>query len=317
MSKISFLEKNSFQNFTTQEQRQTKVIETLNGLKSENNDNDYSLSLSNEAKSLLSSNFKPINNILDKFYEKTGLEKVPQKELITQDAAITKEMIREEKKKSAEMHIGRDARNLLDAFHGGELIGQLPLQAISRMFEKRFTRYVDTLKDYVNEYGADKAFHERINRFLSKMNPDEDNAVANLIKEVTDKIFAGEEVLSGNSLNSKASEAFRKTFEKEIKQSEKADTDKREKIRKQLEATTESLKKNKEVLQDKIKKIRDQLQELKTDSKDSMKNATQIRQLEKELEQLQTQLNGVNEGLRNSNNMPPEGDWSDIGIEDW
>lgn len=166
-------------------------------------------------------------------------------------------------------------------------------------------------------FGPDQAFYEKVKTFLDEKNPNGDNATANLLLELMDKIYAGEKADTGAALASKADKAFGETYGAEIEASSKADAEKRQKFQKQMDATREGLSKQKEVLQDKIKKLQEQLRGLQVDGGNRLQNASQVRQVEKELEALSKQLSAVNTSIRNASGMPPEINWDDSGIIDW
>lgn len=311
-----------FRNYISRQEQSTKepLSNPLNAGEEPQQDRGYSLSVSDEARNLLfasAETHKNTNETLDKFYEAFGIDRNAPVELIAQDATPTEAELREKAKRNAELPIARDAQNLLDAFHGGQMIGQLPTEAISRMFEKRLTRYVNTLTAYVKEYGADKEFHQKIDTFLKMKNPNGDNAVANLIKELTNKIFAGEKVTTGDLLDGRAREAFYKTFPDEIEASDTAERKRREKIQNELDALHERLKAQKEVLQDKIKQLQEQIRCIEADENAAKENPSTLHQMKKELSKLESELQGVNDGLISSSSMPPEGDWEDMTIWDW
>lgn len=280
----------------------------------------YALAFSNEARSLLSTgNDQVANEALDAFLQENGIEESAEMPFETQE--ITEEMRlaqqQESKQNSMEMGIAWDVRDLMDGFKGGDLIGKLPLAAIQTMFEKRVVRFAKQLAAYVNEFGPNRDFYQKTKAYLDERNPNGDNATAQLILDLMDKIYAGEDVGSVGALRDTAATAFGRTFGEEIEASRNADDERRTKFQKQHDATLDRLNKQKEVLQDKIKKLQEELRAARVSGAPQLQSSSQAKALETELNKLWEQLTKLNEQIRNASGMPAEGDWEDAGILDW
>lgn len=252
---------------------------------------------------------KTVNQDLKFFCEENGIDtNLSREELESYIVVDTKEMKRERKKESDTIQMKFDINGLLDPFNKEAWIGELPTDAIMKMYEKKFYRYERELTEYIDKYGKDQNLYDTINAFLKENNKDGKNEVANLIQKVTDKIFAGDTEEAHKMIEDQALSAFANTFKDSIEKSKKVDNEKREKFKKDFQESNERINKQREVLRDKIKMLREKLLEMEKNSASS----DQIRLLEEELQVLETKLSNLH-----TQSMPPEPDPNDVSIYDW
>lgn len=252
---------------------------------------------------------KTVNQDLENFCKENGIDtSMSRDELESYIVVQTEEMKQDIAKNSDTIQMKFDLNGLLDPFHKDAWIGKLPTDHITKMYEKKFYRYAKELTAYIKKYGNDQELYDTINDFLKERNKDGKNEVANLIQQVTDKIFAGDTEAAHKMIEDQALLSFANTFKDTIEKSKKVDNEKREKFANDLQKTNERITKQMEALRDKIKILREKLLEMKKNAASS----DQIRMLEKELQELELRLSNLR-----IQGMPPEANPDDISIYDW
>lgn len=259
---------------------------------------------------------KVVSQDMKKFCVENGIDlsQVVEK-LESFNAERTEEMKRKDAMYSDSLDITYDAKDFVDAFNGGSFIGSYPPEAVYTMYEKRFNRYVRNLTDYIEKYGRDQELRQTIDNILNAKNPDGTNEVANLVKEITDRIYSGDTENLDRLIKDKAKEAYEHTYKNEIADATEAERKRREKSINQLKKIDEEIEKQRESLQDQIKKLQEKIleEEKKLSATDKTENE-QIRFLKKQLETLQEKLSG----LPITGGMPSDNqDWSDMPCMFW
>lgn len=259
---------------------------------------------------------KEVNQDLKKFCEDNGIDtNLSKAELETHIVIEREEMQRERDKKTEELSITSDVRCLLDAFNRGKHIGNLPSEAMYKMFEKRFYRYAKRLESYVDKYGKDQEVYQKIYDTLDKNNKDGSNQVASLIKAVTDKVISGNADTAHALIDDKARDVFTNTFREEIESTDEIIKKKEDKFQKKMQDTDEHIAKEKDALREKIKKIQEELQDLRKEvGTNGNKNDSRIQVLEKELEFYIKKLAGY---FDQGGTPTTQQDWDDISILEW
>lgn len=228
---------------------------------------------------------------------------------------MKQEQKRKEEKYTASLDITYDVKDFVDAFNGGSFIGSYPPEAVYTMYEKRFGRYVRNLTKYIEKYGHDPDLRQRIETILNAKNPDGTNEVANLVKEITDRIYSGDTETIDKLIKDKAKEAYEHTYKKEIEDANEAERKRRERSINQLRKIDEGIEKQRESLQDQVKKLQEKiLEEEKKLTLSGKAENEKIRFMKKQLEELKQKLSG----LPVTGGMPSDNqDWSDMPCMFW
>lgn len=269
-----------------------------------------------EEGNLIADTDKLVNQDIKKFYEENGIDiNQSVKELETVKVIITDEMKRKNAMDGDTIDILVHVNCFLDAFNKGGFIGNYPPEAVYTMYEKRFGAYARELSEYIDKYGKDPVLHQRIEGLLNKKDPDGTNEVADLVKEITDRIYSGQEDTVDKLVKDRAEEAFVHTYGKEIADSNAAEQKRRERFINKTKKIDEQIQNQRESLQDQIKKLQEKI--LEEEKKLTLSGKTeneQIRFMKKQLETLQRRL----AGLPTDGGMPPDNqDWSDMPIMTW
>lgn len=258
---------------------------------------------------------KLVNQDMKKFCEDNGIDMSQPIEKLESFIVIrTAEMERKDAMYTDSSLIKANAHCFVDAFNGGSFIGQYPPEAVYTMYEKRFNLYVKELTDYIDKYGRDPELRETIEKILNEKNPDGTNEVANLVKEITDRIYSDKADTVDQLIKDKAKEAYEHTYEKEIAASNEAERKRREKFMNRLAKENERIENEREILMEKIKKLQEKILEMKKVSGfNGTSESEQIRSFEKELEDLTRRLSKLHTQVAPSDDQ----DWSDMSVLIW